>query len=117
MRLLGEYAVALANPALVQPLQAFSGQRVHAVAAIGNPQRFFTALRSHGIDLIEHAFADHHRYFANDLAFADDLPILMTEKDAVKCRYFVQPNLWFVPIRAELPETFFDAVVARLTAS
>ena len=117
MHLLGEHAVLLADAARSQPLQAFSGQRVHAVAAIGNPQRFFAALRSQGIEPVEHSFADHHRYAASDLAFADDLPILMTEKDAVKCRFFVQPNLWYVPVRAELPATFFDDVVTKLTAS
>jgi len=117
MHLLGDHAVSLADAARSQPLQAFSGQRVHAVAAIGNPQRFFAALRSQGIEPVEHSFADHHRYAASDLAFADDLPILMTEKDAVKCRFFVQPNLWYVPVRAELPATFFDDVVTKLTAS
>ncbi len=117
MRLLGDHAVSLTNPALVQPLHAFSGQRVHAVAAIGNPQRFFAALRSYGLDLVEHAFADHHRYVASDLAFADDLPIFLTEKDAVKCHAFARSNLWHVPVYAELPESFFDAVAASLSAT
>jgi tetraacyldisaccharide 4'-kinase len=96
-----------------RPLSAFAGRRVHAVAGIGNPRRFFDALRVAGIRMIEHPFPDHHRYTLGELAFGDDLPILMTEKDAVKCRGFAE-NGWVVPVGAELPGSFFDAVAARL---
>ncbi|HKQ30106.1 MAG TPA: tetraacyldisaccharide 4'-kinase [Burkholderiales bacterium] len=65
--------------------ERFHGRRVHAVAAIGNPRRFFDHLRCLGIDTIEHAFADHHAFTPADLAFGDGLDIIMTEKDAVKC--------------------------------
>lgn len=116
MRLRGDNAVALSDATLRQPLHTFVGQRVHAVAAIGNPQRFFARLRNQGIDLIEHVFADHHAYQAADLDFADELPILMTEKDAVKCVSFARSNLWYVPVCAELPEEFFDAIAAKLRA-
>ncbi len=95
-------------------LADFSGQRVHAVAAIGNPSRFFASLRATGIEPIEHAFADHHAFVAGDLEFADQLPVLMTDKDAVKCRRFAQPDWWRVPVRAELPAAFYDALVERL---
>lgn len=88
-----------------RPLEAFRGQRVHAVAGIGNPARFFRDLRSRGIDVIEHAFPDHHPFAARDLEFADELPVLMTEKDAVKCQAFANPRLWYVPVEA----TFGDA--------
>lgn len=114
MRLAGDMAVAVAPSAATRPLQAFSGQRVHAVAAIGHPERFFSSLRAHGIDVVAHAFADHHAFAPADLAFGDDLPVLMTEKDAVKCTRFGGANHWCVPVRAELPATFFDAVAARL---
>lgn len=97
-----------------KPLEAFRGQRVHAVAAIGNPARFFTVLRARGIDVIEHAFPDHHAFRAADLKFAEPLPVLMTEKDAVKCRAFALPEWYYVPVEAQLPEAFFDAVDARL---
>ncbi|MGH8541748.1 MAG: tetraacyldisaccharide 4'-kinase, partial [Stenotrophobium sp.] len=69
-----------------KPLQDFAGQRVHAVAGIGNPERFFAQLRGQGIEVVPLAFADHHAYAAGDLDFGDQLPVLMTEKDAVKCR-------------------------------
>ncbi len=114
MELVGDVAVPVERAAATRPLAAFAGQRVHAVAAIGNPQRFFSALRARGLDVIEHAFADHHAFVADDLAFGDELPVLMTEKDAVKCVRFAAARHWCVPVRAHLPESFFDAVVAGL---
>jgi tetraacyldisaccharide 4'-kinase len=85
-----------------RPLESFNGQRVHAVAAIGNPQRFFSQLRARGLEVIEHAFPDHHPLSAAQVAFADALPVLMTEKDAVKSRSFANPRLWYVPVSAQL---------------
>lgn len=85
-----------------RPLARFAGRRVHAVAGIGHPPRFFAALRAAGLQPIEHPFADHHRYAAADLAYDDGLPVLMTEKDAVKCLAFARPDWWCVPARAEL---------------
>jgi len=110
MRLAGDTAVAMAGAALRKSLHDFAGQHVHAVAGIGNPARFFAMLRAAGVDLIEHAFPDHHAFNLADLAFGDDQPVLMTEKDAVKCSAFAQPNFWSVPVRADVPRSFFDAV-------
>lgn len=73
---------------------------VHAVAGIGNPQRFFDQLTSMGFSIIPHAFPDHHNYQPSNLVFNDDLPILMTEKDAVKCRAFAQEHWYCLPVRA-----------------
>ncbi len=114
MHLLGATAVAVAGSAGARPLEAFTGQRVHGVAAIGNPERFFDSLRAYGIDVVAHAFADHHAFVPGDLAFGDELPVLMTEKDAIKCTRFAGANVWCVPVRAALPEDFFDAIAARL---
>jgi tetraacyldisaccharide 4'-kinase len=114
MRLAGDTAVGLLDPSRKRPLRDFAGQRVHAVAGIGNPQRFFATLRALGIDLVEHPFPDHHAFTVSDLAFGDAAPVLMTEKDAVKCAAFAQATWWSVPARAELPMQFFDAVVQRL---
>jgi tetraacyldisaccharide 4'-kinase len=83
-------------------LESFKGQSVHAVAGIGHPERFFSQLRALGLDVIMHAFPDHHAYRADDLDFHDALPMLMTEKDAVKCGGFARANYWFVPVSAEL---------------
>lgn len=115
MQLRGGEVVSL-DDAQRQPLAMFAGKRVHAVAAIGNPQRFFDSLRVAGIEVIAHAFGDHHAFTAQDLGFADDLPVLMTDKDAVKCQRFAQPHWWRVPVSAELPVAFHDAVVARVVA-
>ncbi|MEZ0472887.1 tetraacyldisaccharide 4'-kinase [Luteimonas salinilitoris] len=97
------------------PLRTFSGQRVHAVAGIGDPERFFATLREHGIAVVPHAFADHHRYVADDLRFGSDLPVLMTEKDAVKCLPFAGERHFSVPATAELPEAFWIALLDRLS--
>ncbi len=115
MRLQAECAVPLRG-GRPRPLSAFAGQRVHAVAGIGNPGRFFDMLRGLGIGVVPHAFADHHRYQAGDFAFGSELPVLMTEKDAVKCAAFA--NDWFhsVPVEARLPEAFWVALLERLAS-
>lgn len=113
MRLELGRALALDDTA-AQPLAAFRGRRVHALAGIGDPERFFAALRAHGIEVVPHPFPDHHPFRASDLVFREDLPLLMTEKDAVKCRAFAAPARWYVPAEARLPEAFLDAVDARL---
>jgi tetraacyldisaccharide 4'-kinase len=81
-----------------KPLSEFAGRSVHAVAAIGNPPRFFKMLESLGIQVIAHALPDHARLRADDISFADDLPVLMTEKDAVKCTEIAGPHHWYVPV-------------------
>lgn len=96
------------------PLSRFAGQRVHAVAGIGDPERFFATLRSHGIAVVPHAFADHHRYTPEDLRFGSDLPVLMTEKDAVKCMRFAGERHYSVPVSGMLPEAFWIALLDRL---
>lgn len=75
---------------------------VHAVAGIGNPERFFASLEAEGLSIIRHAFADHHRFTAADLAFGDTLDVIMTEKDAVKCRAFADARCWYRPVSAQL---------------
>lgn len=87
-------------------LTHFRGKEVHAVAGVGNPQRFFSYLRSLGIKIIKHEFADHYYYQAEDLQFGDSLPIIMTEKDAVKCRALSLPACWFLKINVKMSQTF-----------
>ncbi|MEQ1438628.1 tetraacyldisaccharide 4'-kinase [Fontimonas sp. SYSU GA230001] len=101
MRLGGDRVWSLAG-GTERTLGSFAGQAVHAVAGIGHPPRFFAALRAAGLLVIEHAFADHHRYRATDLAFADELPVLMTEKDAVKCLRFARSGWWALAVDAHL---------------
>ena len=104
MRLVAGEARQMAGSGQSQPLEAFRGRPVHAVAGIGNPQRFFADLRARGLELIEHPFADHHALTAAELAFGDGLAVLMTEKDAVKCRDVAGPRLWYVPVEAAFSE-------------
>ena len=87
---------------------------MHAVAGIGHPPRFFAMLRAWGLGVVPHAFADHHAYQAEDFSFGSELPVLMTEKDAVKCVAFA--NAWFysVPVAAKLPEAFWIALLEKL---
>ncbi|HEX4481916.1 MAG TPA: tetraacyldisaccharide 4'-kinase [Rudaea sp.] len=115
MRLSGDSAIALTDPA--RNLRLTEIPRAHAVAGIGNPARFFDALRAAGVDVIEHPFPDHHAFAPSDFDFGDDLPVLMTDKDAVKCRAFASPSWWRVPVRAILADGFFDTVDARLKMS
>ena len=89
-------ATRLCDPGETRPLASFRGEPVHAVAGIGHPQRFFAALRSAGLEVEEHRFPDHHRFRAVDLEFADRRPVLMTEKDAVKCSSFAPAHWWSV---------------------
>ncbi len=113
MRLEGSVVLPLEPGTAPRSLEAFKGQRVHAVSGIGNPGRFFASLRAAGLDVVEHPFPDHHAFVAADLAFDDAEPVLMTEKDAVKCEAFADPRLWYVPVEAG----FAASDAARLTAS
>ena len=87
-------------------LARFRGQSVHGVAAIGHPERFFEMLRQAGLQVVEHAFPDHHAFVQTDLAFGDDRALLMTAKDAVKCRYLPLANAWYVPVTIEMTPEF-----------
>lgn len=113
MTLTGDVALSLTG-ALQRALFEFAGQRVHAVAGIGNPLRFFAKLRDAGIDVVEHAFPDHHAFVASELDFGDELPVLMTGKDAVKCAAFAHSHWWSVPVHSQLSADFFDALAARM---
>ena len=95
-------------------LDDFEGKRLHAVAGIGNPHRFFALLNRLGLDPVCHAFPDHHMYSAGDLAFPDCDLILMTEKDAVKCARLDQSNLAALRVDAILDPRFTDFLSLRL---
>lgn len=112
MTLEGGIAINMADPSRTAPLADFAGRPAHAVAGIGNPARFFASLTAQGIAVDGHPFADHHAFTRDDLTFADGCPVLMTDKDAVKCRSFARENWWRVPVSASLPESFYDEVAA-----
>lgn len=114
MRLVAERAESLTEASLRRPLEAFAGAPVHAVCGIAAPERFFDTLEQAGLTLVRHRFPDHYAFRASDIAFGDSLAVLMTEKDAVKCRRFADPRHWCVPIRAELPAEFGVRVMSLL---
>ena len=101
----------LDNPAMRLPLSAFWDSPVHAVAGIGNPDGFFDSLRRSGLEIIPHCFPDHHDYTPADISFADDLPVIMTEKDAVKCAEFARRNYWAATVSVELDEGILESVM------
>lgn len=92
----------------------FVGQKVHAVAGIGMPAKFFQALAKHDIEVVPHAYPDHHEFRMQDINFADNLPVLMTEKDAVKCRYFANIQHWSVTVTAIVTEKIKDQFMKRV---
>ena len=83
-----------ANPAQWQ------GREVHALSGIGNPQRFFDMVASLGIHATPHAFSDHHDFSPKDIALPGAIAILMTQKDAVKCKAFADERCWYLPLHA-----------------
>jgi tetraacyldisaccharide 4'-kinase len=107
----GGEAVSLLDETRRRPLASFSSQPLYAMAGIGNPERFFAHLRSFGLTFEAREFPDHHTYGQEDLLFAGAAPLLMTEKDAVKCRAFAGPEHWHVPVEARLPAEFGKALL------
>ena len=92
----------------------FLNLTVHAVAAIGHPQRFFSLLRELGINIIEHVFPDHYLYEKKDLQFSDNLPIIMTEKDAVKCLEFADERYWYMKIDVKMNSILQENILKKI---
>ena len=82
------------------------------MAGIGDPNRFFLHLAQFGVKAVPHPFPDHHPFGAADLEFGDEAPVMMTEKDAVKCKRYAKPQHWVLPVRA-VPEPAFDEWLVR----
>ena len=113
LRLASEALRALDSERTVSPAE-LPGTTVHAVAGIGNPERFFASLRVLGFTVLPHAYPDHHRFSARDLRFGDGLAVIMTEKDAVKCRAFAAANVYYLPVRAVLADGFDEFILKQL---
>ncbi len=111
----GRYIMQLGNIEVVNLLDSTQIRRlddfrtedtVYAMAGIGNPERFFKQLENAGISIERVALPDHHKFTESDLEIAGDATILMTEKDAVKCRRFAKPQHWYVRVDAQLHDAF-----------
>jgi tetraacyldisaccharide 4'-kinase len=110
----GEFAVSVKNEMNKIPLHQFATKRIHAVAAIGNPSRFFDSLREQGFNVVEHIFPDHYLFTKEDFVFSESLPILMTEKDAVKCVEFADERFWYVPVDVQFDKDFSEQIVRKM---
>ena len=88
--------------------------QVHAIAGVGNPNRFFDLLLRLGFEFDKNPFPDHHKYNKRDLYFLDHLPILMTEKDAAKCKHFNNSKIWYLSIESKIESQFIDRLEEKL---
>ncbi len=102
------------DPGATVAVDALRGKRLHAVAGIGNPRRFFGTLEALGLAFIAHAFPDHHAFAARDLEYPDCDAVLMTEKDAVKCRRFARADLFALRVEARVDDRLADSIAARI---
>lgn len=99
-------------------LSQFAGCRASAVAGIANPERFFHTLEQAGLILERYALSDHHAFSMSDFADLNpDYPIIMTEKDAVKCRNLALRNAWYLAVDAHLPDEFESAVLTGMISA
>jgi tetraacyldisaccharide 4'-kinase len=114
MRLAGDTLHGVSDPARTQPLAALAGQRVHAIAALGNPGRFFAALRAAGLEVLARPLPDHQPIPAAALGPGDALPVLMTEKDAVKCAALAHADCWYLPVAAQFSAVDAHALLRRV---
>ena len=89
-------------------------KQVHAVAGLGNPGRFFDLLEKLGFEILRHPFPDHHKFLSSDIFYLDHLPIVMTEKDASKCKEFDNNKIWYLTIDADVSNKFIDKLDEKL---
>ena len=88
--------------------------QIHAIAGVGNPNRFFDLLLRLGFEFDKNPFPDHHKYNKRDLYYLDHLPILMTEKDAAKCKHFNNSKIWYLTIESKIESQFIDRLEEKL---
>lgn len=114
MQLRGKTFQNLLNPQTTAPAAAFATMRLHAVAGIGHPERFFKYLESLGLAIVRHPLPDHHRYSPADIAIPDADAIFMTEKDAVKCASFATEKCWVLRVDAEIDAALAQYILGKI---
>jgi tetraacyldisaccharide 4'-kinase len=100
----------LNHPAVDKPLSAFRSQKILAMAGIANPESFFRLLSSAGFAIVKKPLPDHHKISASDFPEANEMAVLITEKDAVKCADMDLPHVWVVQLGVEVPEATVQAL-------
>lgn len=95
-------------------LTDFPHKKIHAVAGIGHPEGFFQQLKAANFEVMSHAFPDHYLYQAQDICFRDTYPILMTEKDAVKCEAFADERCWYVKTDVKIADGFAEQLLKKI---
>ncbi len=105
----------ITDPSRIFKPEMVQGKIIHAVAGIGHPQRFFNSLTVLGLTIIPHAYPDHYQFQAKDLNFGPDAWVIMTEKDAVKCRSFADERHWCLPVTSSLDPQFFYLLNKKLS--
>jgi len=116
MRLVGRTLVNLRDMRQTADPSELAQETVFAVAGIGNPERFFAHLRQLGMRIRPQPFPDHHPFTPEDLAFAGDEPVVMTQKDAVKCAAFARDNFWYLPVDAQVDDDLGRRILDTLKA-
>jgi tetraacyldisaccharide 4'-kinase len=119
MRLVGQRFVALGDSRETCLAADLKGKSLHALAGIGDPSRFFSQLSGLGLEFSKHPFPDHRAYSAEDLSFAREGVLLMTEKDAVKCAGLTLSEAWVLPVEAHIDDapdgtSLLDRIVEKL---
>jgi tetraacyldisaccharide 4'-kinase len=104
----------LLNPGHTASVSEFQGRRLHAVAGIGNPSRFFGHLQRLGLSFTAHAFPDHYTFAPADLDFENAEEVIMTEKDAIKCQRFARENQWALPVDAAVDPKLGQLILTKL---
>jgi len=96
------------------PLSKVRLSNIHAIAGIGNPDRFFNDLKSLGLVFNSSAYQDHYRFTKKDFKTMGGKNIIMTEKDAVKCEKFAQDNFWYLPVDVDINSKFTNVILKKL---
>ena len=95
----------------------FVGKKLIAIAGIGNPDNFYKSLSNLNMNIVKKfTFPDHYQFSEEDLDFGDSLPVIMTEKDAVRCLEMKNKNLWYLSIEAKFEdENLADEILTKLS--
>lgn len=115
MEIIPEIFCNVKNNTLIKNAQDFPDENIHAVAGIGNPERFFALLEKIGLQITKNVFPDHHVFEPQDFSFAYNDIVIMTEKDAIKCESFAKDNWWYLKIETFLDNSFAVELLKKIT--